>query len=144
MLKGDNAAAAEDFNSLMLGRKDNPYAALRLYIVRARSGQKDAAPLAAATKAYPDDQWPMPIVAFYQGRMSEADLLAAAKVSDAAAKANLTAETQYYLGQWALLAGDRKAARAHFEAAVAAKAGVGNLESIDAALELKQLAKKKN
>jgi lipoprotein NlpI len=144
MLKGDNDAAAEDFDSLMKGRRDNPYAALRLYIVRARAGEKDAAPLAAAAKAYPDDQWPLPIVAFYQERMSEADLLAAATVSDKSTAANLTAETQYYLGQWALLKDDRKGARKHFEAAVAAKAGVGNLESIDAALELKQLAKKKN
>jgi lipoprotein NlpI len=144
MLKGDNAAAAKDFESLMLGRKDNPYAALRLYIVRARGGQKDDAPLAAAAKAYADDQWPMPVVAFYQGKMSEADLLEAAKVSDPATKANLTAETQYYLGQWALLANDRKGARKHFEAAVASKAGVGNLESIDAGLELKRLAKGKD
>jgi hypothetical protein len=65
-------------------------------------------------------------------------------VSDAAATANLVAETQYYLGQWALLQDDRKAAQKHFEAAVASKAGVGNLECIDAGLELKRLAKAKN
>jgi len=143
MLKGDNAAAAEDFESLMQARKDNPYAALRLYITRARGGRTDAAPLDAAARAYPPEQWPMPVVAFYQGKMSEADLLAAAQASDAATKANLTAETRYYLGQWALLQGDAKAARQHFDAAVKSKAGIGNLEAIDAGLELKKLAKAK-
>ncbi len=144
MLKGDYAAAAGDFEATMQSRNSNPYAALRLYITRAKTGTTDAAPLAAAAKAFPADQWPLPIVAFYQGGMSEADLVAAARVSDAAATAGLVAETQYYLGQWALLQDDRKAAKTHFEAAVAAKAGIGSLEFIDAGLELKRLAKAKN
>ncbi len=144
MLKGDNAAAAEDFAALMQARNDNPYAALRLYITRARLGQKDAAPLAAAAKNFPDEQWPMPVVAFYRGKMSEADLLAAAKAGKAATNASLAAETRYYLGQWALLQDDTKAARQHFEAAVAAKAGIGSLEAIDAGLELNKLAKKQD
>jgi lipoprotein NlpI len=144
MLKGDNTAAAGDFAALMKARNDNPYAALRLYIVRARGGERNAAPLAAAAKQFPGDQWPLPIVAFYQGKMSEADLMAAATVSDAATKATLTAEAQYYLGQWALLQGDAKTACRHFEAAVASKACIGSLEDIEAGLELKRLAKKKN
>jgi len=142
MLKGDDAAAADDFEAAMQSRNSNPYAALRLYITRARNGRTDAAPLAAAAKAFPADQWPLPIVAFYQGSLSEADLVSAAKVSNAAVSAGLTAETQYYLGQWALLQDDRKAAKTHFEAAVAAKAGFGSLEFIDAGLELKRLKKK--
>ncbi|MDQ7249291.1 tetratricopeptide repeat protein [Dongia sedimenti] len=141
MLKGDNAAAADDFETVMQSRSNNPYAALRLTITRGKAGngKMDMAPLDAAAKAYPPEQWPLPIVAFYQGNLSEADLVAAARVRDAAATANLVAETQYYLGQWALLQDDRKAARRHFEAAVASKAGAGNLEFIDAGLELKRL-----
>lgn len=144
MLKGDDAAAAGDFEAAMQSRNSNPYAALRLYIVRARGGQTDAGPLAAAAKAFPADQWPLPIVAFYQGNLSEADLVSTAKVSNAATAAGLTAETQYYLGQWALLQDDRKTAKQHFEAAVASKAGTGSLEFVDAGLELKRLAKAKN
>jgi lipoprotein NlpI len=142
LLKGDSAAAADDFAALMQARNDNPYAALRLYIARARAGRKDPAPLAAAAKNFPDDQWPMPVVAFYQGRMSEDDLIAAAKAGKAATNASLTAESRYYLGQWALLQDDAKAARRHFEAAVASKAGIGSLEFIDAGLELKKLKDK--
>ena len=139
MLKGDDTAAAQDFSAAMQNRNSNPYAALRLYIVQARRGAADAAPLAAAAKAFPEDQWPLPIIAFYQGNLSEADLIAAAKVSNTTTAANLTAETQYYLGQWALLKDDRKAARQHFQAAIAAKAGADNLEFIDAGLELKKM-----
>jgi lipoprotein NlpI len=144
MLKGDYGAAETDFAAAMENRGSNPYAALRLYIARARNGKPDPAPLDAAAKAFPPEQWPLPIVAFYQGKLGEADLLAEAKVSNAATTATLTAESQYYLGQWALLQDDRKAAKKHFEAAVASKAGAGNLEFIDAGLELKRLAKAKN
>ncbi len=84
------------------------------------------------------------MVAFYQGNLSEADLLSAAKASNATTTASLTAEAQYYLGQWALLQDDRKAAQQHFEAAIATKAGAGSLEFIDAGLELQRLGKKKN
>jgi lipoprotein NlpI len=140
-LKGDAAAAADDFAAAMQNRNSNPYAALRLYIAKARTGATDPAPLAAAAKAFPADQWPLPVIAFYQGDLSEADLLGSARVSNAAAAANLIAETQYYLGQWALLKDDRASARQHFEAAVASKATADNLELIDAGLELKKLGK---
>lgn len=139
MLKGDDAAAAADFAAAMQNRKNNPYAALRLYIVRARSGKADAAPLADAAKAFPPEQWPMPVIAFYQGAMSEADLVASARVSSATTAANLAAETQYYLGQWALLKDDAAGAKQHFQAALATKAGADNLEFVDAGLELKRL-----
>jgi len=138
-LKGDYAAAAEDFGAAMQNRNSNPYAALRLYLAQAKLGKPDPAPLAATAKAFPADQWPLPIVAFYQGSLSEADLVASAKVSNATQAANLSAETQYYLGQWALLKDDRDAARQHFQAAVASKAAADNLEFIDAGLELKRI-----
>jgi lipoprotein NlpI len=141
LLKGDNGAAADDFAALMQARNANPYAALRLYIARARLGQKDAAPLDAAAKNFPAEQWPMPVVAFYQGKMSEAGLMQATALGNPAAAATVAAETHYYLGQWALLQDDRAGAIRHFKAAVASKAGIGNLEAIDAGLELKRLGK---
>jgi len=138
LMTGDNAAAAKDFAAAMQDRDNNPYAALRLYIANARMGKIDTAPLAATTKAFPPDQWPLPIVAFFQGQVSEADLTGAT-VSDPKAAAGLAAETQYYLGQWALLKRDPKAAAQHFQSALAARADPANLEVIDAGLELKKL-----
>jgi hypothetical protein len=71
--------------------------------------------------------------------MSADDLLQAANVSDPAKAANLTAEAQYYLGEWALLKQDKKGAKQHFKAAIAGKADRANLEFIDAGLALKKL-----
>jgi lipoprotein NlpI len=141
LLKGDTAAAEKDFAAAMQDRNSNPYAALRLYITRARNGSADPAPLAQAAKAFPVDQWPLPVVAFYQGNLSEEDLLAATRVSDPATAARLKAEAEYYLGQWALLKDDRAGAKRHFQAALDSKAGIGTLEFVDAGLELKKLAK---
>lgn len=141
-LKRDFGGAAKDFAAAMQNRNDNPYAALRLYLATARAGKPDPGPLAAAAKAFPDGQWPLSIVAFYQGKLAEDDLVAAAKAGDPAA--DLTAEAQYYLGEWALAKGDTPSARSHFQAALDAKADRANLDFIDAGLELKQLGKAKN
>jgi lipoprotein NlpI len=138
-LKRDWAGAAADYTAAMKTRKDNPYAALRLTIVNALRGKPDATPLKEAAGAFPADQWPMPVVAFFQGKISEAELLQVAGATDSGTAAILTAETQYYLGAWSLTQKDRKAARSHFQAAVDSKADAANLELIDAGLELKRL-----
>jgi lipoprotein NlpI len=138
-LKGDYAASAKDFGAAMRNRDNNPYAALRLYLAQAHMGKIDPAPLAGAAKAFPADQWPLPIVALYLGKVSDSDLLTAAAVSDPKIAANLVAESQYYLGAWALAKKDAVAARAHFRAALAAKGDRDNLEVIDATRELKRL-----
>jgi lipoprotein NlpI len=136
---GDFKAAAVDFAAAMQHRQSNPYAALRLYVATARRGRADSAPLAVAAKAYPPDQWPEPVVAFYQGQMSADDLIAAAKVGDPKIAANLATETEFYLGEWALAKRDKDGARRHFQAAIAGNGDHMALEFIDAGLELKQL-----
>jgi lipoprotein NlpI len=138
-LKGDYAAAAGDFGAAMRNRDNNPYAALRLTLAWAHTGKADTGPLADAAKAYPADQWPLPIVAFYLGRTGESDLLTAAAVDDPKTAANLISESQYYLGALALAKKDAAAARKHFLAALAAKGDRDNLEVIDATRELKRL-----
>jgi tetratricopeptide (TPR) repeat protein len=141
LLKRDFAAAAKDFAAAMQHRNDNPYAALRLTLVAMRRGKADPTPLDAASKAFPADQWPMPVVAFYQGKIDEAALLDAAQAGDPGTAVTLTAEAQYYLGAWSLAKQDLKAAREHFQAAAASKADRANLDFIDAGLELQLLGK---
>ncbi|MES1152335.1 MAG: tetratricopeptide repeat protein [Dongia sp.] len=142
--KGDFDAAADDFRASAKNLEDiadaslRAYATLRLTLASARA-KRPPPELAALGKAVPVDQWPMPIVAFMLGNMSADDLLQAANVSDPAKAANLTAEAQYYLGEWALLKQDKKAAKQHFKAAIAGKADRANLEFIDAGLALKKL-----
>jgi lipoprotein NlpI len=142
MLTGDFKAAAKDFKAAMDNRDQNPYAALRLYIVTARAGKADPAPLARAVKAFPPDQWPLQIVSFYQAKTGADDLAAmAGGLRDPLARANVTAETNYYLGQWALLKGNKSEAQARFRAAIADPAAKDDLEYVDAGLELKRLKK---
>ncbi|HEY4164553.1 MAG TPA: tetratricopeptide repeat protein [Dongiaceae bacterium] len=142
MLTGDFKAAVRDFAAAMENRDQNPYAALRLYIVTARTGKADPAPLAKAAKAFPPDQWPLQIVSLYQGKTSADDLTAmAGGLRDPLSRANVTAEVNYYLGQWALLKGKKSEALARLQAAIADPAAKDDLEYVDAGLELKRLKK---
>jgi lipoprotein NlpI len=143
--KGDFPAAAADFGATAQNLADadkvslRGYATLRLALARAHAGQEAPPQLDALAKAVPVDQWPMPIVAFMLGTLSADDLLNAARGGDPARTANLTAEAEYYIGQWALLKDDQKTARKHFKAAITGKADHANLEFIDAGLALKKL-----
>jgi len=143
--KGDYGAAADDFTAAAKNLEDisnaslRAYALLRLALADAHLGKEPPPELAGLAKAVAVDQWPMPIVAFTLGTLSEDDLLKAANVSDPQRAANLAAESQYYLGQWSLQKKDKKAAKKHFKAAIAGKADRANLEFIDAGLALQKL-----
>ena len=142
--KGDFAAAAADFAAAEKNLQDisnaslRAYATLRLALADARLG-KQTPQLAALAKAVPEDQWPMPIAAYYLGQLGADDLVAATQVGDPARAADLAAEAEYYIGAWALAKQDKKTARRHFQAAVAGKADRANLEFIDAGLALQKL-----
>ncbi len=143
--KGDYRAAAGDFGAAEKNLEGignatlRAYATLRLALAAAHAGKSAPPELAALAKAVPEDQWPMPVVAFYLGNLGADDLLAATRVADPARAANLAAEAEYYIGEWALLKQDRKVARNHFKAAISGKADRANLEFIDAGLALQKL-----
>jgi tetratricopeptide (TPR) repeat protein len=142
--KGDFTAAAGDFGAAAKNLEDGSatlrgYATLRLALADAHA-HKDATPqLTDLAKAVTVDQWPMPVVGYLLGTVSADDLLQAAKVADPVRAANLQAEAEYYMGEWALLKESKKAARAHFKAATGGKADRANLEFIDAGLALQRL-----
>jgi lipoprotein NlpI len=143
--KGDFDAARDDFaasakNLEGIGNTTlRAYASLRLALASAEVGKDTPPQLADLAKAVDVDQWPMPVVAYYLGNIGEDDLLKAADVADKARAANLTAEAEYYIGEWALLKDDKKAAKQHFKAAISGKADRANLEFIDAGLALQKL-----
>jgi lipoprotein NlpI len=143
--KGDFESARDDFAASAKNLEGisnaalRAYATLRLALASAESG-KDAPPeLATLAKAVSVDQWPMPVVAYYLGNISEDDVLKAADVADKARATNLTAEAEYYIGAMALAKDDKKAAKQHFKAAIGGKADRANLEFIDAGLALQKL-----
>ncbi len=139
-LKGNYDSAAADFDAAMQNRAENPYAAIRLYLARLRTGKPDLKPLEAAVAKYDPEQWPLPLAALILGKISEPDLLQAIQVKDPAVAMSLSCETHFYLGELALAKGDKAGATRQFQAAVASMSR-GSIEYIDATLELKKLGK---
>jgi len=100
-LKADFPAAAADLlRSLEL--KVGAYPMLWRYLARARVGNVGGAEELAANAAWLNAKaWPYPVIEFYLGKRS------AAEMSAAAAKPSERCEAQFYLGEWYLVRGDR-------------------------------------
>ena len=73
---GRYAAAAGDFQH---GASEDPYRAIWRYLARARSGENDTRELALNTIVKENRTlWPGPVIAFYLGQVTQAQVLAAA------------------------------------------------------------------
>lgn len=145
--KGDYTAASTDFAAAMNLRESNPYAALRLHLARqfqalaAKKNPQDAGDpkaLQTATDKLLADQWPVQILHYFQGKMDQAAIFALVDSDYPKQGPGLRCEFNYYLGEQALLKGDKKAAAGFFKAAVATKS-LTTIEYIDSNLALKQL-----
>ncbi len=131
---GEFKAADADFALALKLRTDNPYAALRAHLAQARVAGKfpkeDAALKAAAEKLEPE-VWPRPLLEMFLGIGTPDALLAGINQVPPNLRPPVLCEANYYLGERALLAGDKDAARAYFQAAIDTKAAT-QLEYIDA------------
>jgi len=145
--KGDYVAAATDFASAMSLRDSNPYAAIRLNLARQFQAQAakqdpknagDAKALDTAAGKLPDEQWPVQVIRYFQGKMDQAAVFAALDDSQLQQGQAFRCEFNYYLGEQALLTGDKKAATAFFKEATATKS-MTTIEFIDSTLALKAL-----
>jgi lipoprotein NlpI len=144
--KGDYAGAAADFASAMKTRDDNPYAALRLNLARQfaahvqKKGKVEGDPAALKTAAdrLLDEQWPVQILRYFQNKTDAKAIFALIDKDYPSQGPALRCEVNYYLGQAALLRGDRKAAVDYFRAAIAT-GSTSTIEYIDSSLTLKQL-----
>jgi lipoprotein NlpI len=137
--KGDYKAAAADFSLALKLRADNPYAALRHYLAEGHiTGQlsnQDAALKKAAERLEPE-VWPRPLLELFLGTGTPEALLAGINEVPAKQRPPVLCEANYYLGERALIAGDKDAARKFFQAAADTKAAT-QLELIDARNALK-------
>jgi lipoprotein NlpI len=148
--KGDFKAAADDFTAAMKLRDANPYAALRLNLARQFQALKDkkkqpdglesgdAKALDTAAKPLADDQWPIQILRYFQGKTDQAAVFALIDANYPKQGPGLRCEFNYYLGQQALLKGDKKAAGDFFKAAIATKSAT-TIEYIDSNLAMQAL-----
>jgi lipoprotein NlpI len=123
--KGDLDGAIVDFRrTLELKPTAQDYMRIGVWIARTKKGEKSAANDELAGylgKRTPDadGDWPAKIARFLMGQISEADLLAEAKSSDAEKDKGRHCEFWYYAGMKQLFAGDKKSAADDFRKSVA-------------------------
>ena len=136
---GEFKAAAADFALTSKLRSDNPYAALRAHLAQGRLAGKlaqDDAALKAAVEKLEPEIWPRPLLELFLGTGTPEALLAGINQVPAKLRGPALCEANYYLGERALIGGDKAAARTFFQAAADTKAAT-QLEFIDAKNALK-------
>ncbi|HEY3148421.1 MAG TPA: tetratricopeptide repeat protein [Dongiaceae bacterium] len=136
--KQDFKNAAEDFALALKLRANNPYAALRLYLAQSHLGRGDTAVLKKGIDALDPSIWPRPLLELFVGTGTDPALIAGINQLPPDFRTDTLCEAQYYLGERALLNGDKKAAREYFTAAAATTASV-TTEHIDAKAALQRV-----
>jgi lipoprotein NlpI len=136
--KEDFKNAAEDFALTLKLRADNPYAALRLYLAQSHLGGGDKAVLQKGIDRLDPTIWPRPLLELFAGTGKDPELIAGINELPANLRTDVLCEAQYYLGERALLNGDKKAARDYFAAAASSGASM-TTEHIDAKAALARM-----
>jgi lipoprotein NlpI len=129
--KQDFKNAAEDFALTLQLRANNPYAALRLYLAQSHLGKGDEAVLTKGIDKLDPTIWPRPLLELFAGTGKDPELIAGIEELPPKLRADVLCEAQYYLGERALLNGDKEAARDYFAAAASSGAST-TIERIDA------------
>jgi lipoprotein NlpI len=94
----------------------NLYQLLWLYLAQARAGDQSAQNnLAGAAAGIDLAPWPGPVVSVYLGAATPASLLDAAKDADPTTEKQRLCRAYFYLGEYALIAGNRSDAATYFE-----------------------------
>jgi lipoprotein NlpI len=109
---GQFADAADDFAKLT-GIERTIYDGLWLYLARARAGIAQPDDLTRILSSYGAKEWPAVVAQLFMGQGSETTVYAAARSDPATATARLC-ETEFFLGERALLANNMAQAKARF------------------------------
>jgi lipoprotein NlpI len=122
--KGDLKGAIDDINGAIERNNQDFYPRLFLWLMRSRLGESDAAnkELAAFLDKRRDEtpeEWTSKVAGHLLGNVSEADLFAAAKSSDAKKERGLFCEAWFFAGMKRLLAGDKATAADYFRKCIA-------------------------
>jgi len=119
----DRKAALASFQQAMDLNTDLQF--LRPWHYLAAQSGNGALPAGAAEPADVDiskERWPIKVMVFLTGSISEQKLLESVKQDDLKLKKAQTCEAHFFIGQQALMAGQDKKAREHFQLAVQTKA----------------------
>lgn len=108
------AEAARDFSAALETEPQDHYSALWEYLSARRGGAEGRKVLAARAKAIDLEKWPGVVVRFYLGQVKAKQVLAAAQSEDAQKQKEQLCEARFYLGEDALLRGERATATKYF------------------------------
>ena len=117
---GNFAAAADDFFESHRNDPGEPDFVLWLHLSRARAGQDDAAEFAANAAKINPSLWSGPAVLFFLGKVSAENLPMLTASANLVIQMQQNCEASFYLGEAALLAGDKSGARYNFQAVLKA------------------------
>ena len=118
---GHFGAAAADLGEGLKWDSANLYLPIWIHMAASRAGDSDTVRLAAQVAALDLSPWPGPVAKFYLGRISAAELAAAAASSDSAVQADQRCAVAFHLAEYLLWqpAAPLDSARRHLEEAVA-------------------------
>ena len=122
--RGNLKGAIDDINGAIERNDQDFYPRLFLWLMRSRLGESDAANKELAAfldkrrNAMPEE-WTSKVAGHLLGNVSEADLIAAAKSSDAKKERGLFCEAWFFAGMKKLLGGDKATAADYFRKCIA-------------------------
>jgi tetratricopeptide (TPR) repeat protein len=137
-------ALADFRKACELGSDAQDYSCFRIWLIRARLGEKDAATQELATylehrDAKKSNDWPLKVGHFLTGQLSEADFLEAAADTNAKTDQEQHCEAYFYAGMKHLLESDKTTAADYFKKCLATNVKYfGEYQSAEA--ELRRLA----
>jgi lipoprotein NlpI len=139
--QGQFSEANEDFRKALEIDPHQPYVAIASYVAQARAGRPGQSDLRERAAKLDLSDWPGAVVKLYLGSITPDAVLQAAKDADAESESEgvLLCEAYFYLGEYALLQGQRLKAARLFRQAVATNAST-LFEYLAAQGELRRLA----
>ena len=122
--KGDLKGAIDDINGAIERNDQDFYPRLFLWLMRSRLGETDAANIELAAfldkhRNVTQEEWTSKVAGYLLGNVSEANLFAAAKSSDAKKERGLFCEAWFFTGMKKLLGGDKATAADYFRKCIA-------------------------
>jgi lipoprotein NlpI len=122
--KGDLKGAIGDINGAIKRNDQDFYPRLFLWLMRSRLGEDDAANKELAAfldkrRSATPEEWTPKVAAYLLGNVSEGDLFAAAKSSDAKKERGLFCEAWFFAGMKKLLGADKATAADYFRKCIA-------------------------
>lgn len=114
---GRFAATANDLKRSLTLDPKQAYPILWLHLARLRLHQADGDEFAANLAQFQVQAWPRPLAAFLARKLSGAELLMAAQLGDVKTRANRLCDANFFLGEDAIVAGQKRNARRYFLAA---------------------------